>query len=308
MAGLKHIKSKIRSIEKTRTVTKAMESVSAVKMRKAQEKALAARPHAIAALEILRRAGGNIALKDSRYFAKNHPGRALFIVITSDKGLAGNLNNGVLRLLLAEIESLGVPSENLSFVCLGKKGAEFVAKRGYRTLLSHVNSADAVSLSEVREITTLVRECFERKECDVVKIFYPNFISTFSQEAVMRTMLPVDSAELESVVKSIIPTRGKYAGLFAKDAESVTAEYLLEPDASAIFSELIPTLLTIYVFHALIESKASEHSARMISMKSASDKAEELSKEMTLRFNKARQAMITREVSEITGGIQAMAN
>lgn len=280
--------------------------MSAVKMRKAQERALTARPHAIAALEILRRVGANIILKDSKYFAKNHAEKVLFVLITSDKGLAGNLNNGVLRLLARDIEALRISKDDLSFVCLGKKGAEFVAKRGYRILLSHTNVTDAVSLAEVHEITTLVRECFERKECDSVKILYPNFVSTFSQEAVARTMLPVDVAELESVVRSIVPARGKYAHLFPANGEDITAEYLLEPDAEAIFSQLIPTLLTIYVFHALMESKASEHSARMVSMKNASDKAEELSKELTVRFNKVRQAAITREVSEITGGIEAV--
>lgn len=306
MASLKHIKSKIRSIDKTRTVTKAMEAVSAVKMRKAQERALAARPHAIAALEILRRVGANIALRENKYFAGNHGGKVLFVVITSDKGLAGNLNNGVLRLLARDIEALRISKDDLSFVCLGKKGAEFIAKRGYRTILSHANIADTVSLAEVHEITTLVRECFERGECDSVKILYPNFISTFAQEAVARTMLPVNVAELESVVRSITPARGKYAHLFPENGEGVAAEYLLEPDAEAIFRELIPTLLTVYIFHALMESKASEHSARMVSMKNASDKAEELSEELTVRFNKARQTAITREVSEITGGIEAV--
>lgn len=302
MAGLKAIKTKIRSVEKTQKVTKAMEAVSAAKMRKSQQKALSGRAYARAAVSILSRVSG------SREVA-NHPltqGRvvanALYIVITSDKGLAGALNSSVLRAAAADIAKSGLSKESISIIAVGRKANDFFMNRGYTIEQFHLNT-DVVTSEVIRELLQAAATKFTVGEVDVVKIVYQNFISTFEQRPTLRTIFPLSLIELQTVVSDIIPVRGTFAQTAVAEAP---ATYTIEPSEGEVLSAILPRLAGIFVYHALLESQASEHSARMVSMKSASDKAGEMRDSLTLKFNKARQAAITREVSEITGGMEAM--
>jgi F-type H+-transporting ATPase subunit gamma len=331
MAGLKAIKTKIRSIEKTQKVTKAMEAVSAAKMRKAQGRAFAGRAYARAAVSILARVSGSrelasnplvkgaaaTALPSSSSDAHGSAvAAALYVVITSDKGLAGALNSAVLRAAAADIASSGVPKERVSIISIGRKANDFFASRGFAVALHHANTDELDSIF----IAELVHEAaarFARGEVDVVKVAYQNFISTFEQRPTLRTIFPLSLRELERVVDDIQVKRGAaHATPFPLEDSALTSvaratpltNYTIEPSESEVLAAILPRLASIFVYHALLESQASEHSARMVSMKSASDKAEELTGEFTLQFNKARQASITREVSEITGGMEAMAH
>lgn len=303
MAGLKQIKSKIRSVEKTQTVTHAMEAVSAAKMRKAQGAALAGRSYARAAVAILSRVSGSAALKDHALTRVGEVTRALYIVITSDKGLAGGLNSAVLRRVQSDVSDMGLTPAQVSVVAIGRKAQDFFTNRGFAVEAYHPNTAE-LSSEMLQQIVQEAAHRFAYGSVDMVKIAYQNFVSTFEQRPTVRTIFPLSLAELSAVVSDIVPARGAFA---QQEAEAAPM-YTVEPSEEEVFAFLLPRLASIFVYHALLEAQASEHSARMVAMKSASDKAEELEHALTLKFNKARQAAITREVSEITGGMEAMAS
>jgi F-type H+-transporting ATPase subunit gamma len=322
MASLKTIKAKIRGVEKTGKVTKAMEAVSAAKMRKAQTTAIAGRAYAKAAAAILARVSGSQALKNHPLVgslekfsasASGHngnasgenfssPKKALYIVITSDKGLAGALNSSVLRGTLADIMKQNLKPTDVSVVAIGRKAQDFFAARGFRIGTFHPNT-DQISSAMIDEVLKNAAQRFTAGEVGVVKVAYQNFVSTFEQRPTVRTIFPLSLEELQKVVADILPARGAFAEAPPEKSPSV---YTVEPSEEDVLNAILPRLASIFLYHALLESQASEHSARMVAMKSASDKAEELSDSLTLKFNKARQAAITREVSEITGGMEAL--
>ena len=303
MASLKTIKAKIRSIKKTGKVTKAMEAVSAAKMRKAQTTAIKGRAYARAATSVLARVSGSRALQNSPLIAVRPTKKALYIVITSDKGLAGALNSAVLRATSADIVALQLAEENVSVVAVGRKANDFFGKRRFEVSTYHPNT-DQISSEMIKQIIDAAATRFSEGAVDVVKVAYQNFRSTFEQRPTLRTIFPLSLVELEQVVADILPARGALADTKDTSRPSV---YTIEPSEEEVLGVLLPRLASIFLYHALLESQASEHSARMVAMKSASDKAEELNESLTLKFNKARQAAITREVSEITGGMEAMA-
>jgi F-type H+-transporting ATPase subunit gamma len=304
MANLKNIKSKIRAVGKTRQVTKAMEAVSAAKMRKAQGRALGGRAYARAAVAILARLSGSKELGAHPLAQKRSVERALYIVITADRGLAGSINSAVLKAAYADIQTLGLAKEKVAVVALGKKAQDFFERRGFEVVQATPN-AETLQSGLVEETVLLALRRFTAWEADVVKVVHQNFISTFEQRPAVRTVLPFALRELEQVVAGIAPARGKFADAGSGEHP---ATYAFEPSEEEILEVLVPRLVGIFIYHALLEAQAAEHSARMVAMKSASDKASELSHALTIRFNKARQAAITREVSEITGGMEALAS
>jgi len=302
MAGLKQIKSKIRSIEKTETVTKAMEAVSAAKMRRAQQTAISGRAYARAAVSILARVSGSDALKQSSLTQVRPVSHALYIVITSDKGLAGALNSAVLRRVQQDITDRALSAKQVSIIAVGRKAHDFFFARGFSIVAFHHNT-EGLTPELMRELVDEAAFRFSTGVVDEVKIAYQNFISTFEQRPTIRSVFPLSLQELSEVVGDITPVRTQ-----AASAEVTPSRlYAVEPSESEVFAVIVPKLASIFVHHALLESQASEHSARMVAMKSASDKAVEMEHALTLQFNKARQAAITREVSEITGGMEAMA-
>lgn len=304
--AIKTIKNKIRAVKKTSKVTKAMEAVSAVKMRKSQERALRGRPYAVAALSILKRLSGSME-GVSHPLSTTRPVEKLCIVVfASDKGLAGALNSSVLKEAVFAIEKQGVSKENVDVVTVGRKAYEFFSKRGYTVSRHFADIEDSAREDEIIEITNHLIEGFLIGAFDACMIVYTNFKSTFEQKAMSRTVLPLSLPNIEDMVKNIVPGKGKYALAMAPSDVSVQS-YTVEPDAAAVLDVLMPSLVNIALYHALLEARASEHSARMVAMKNASDKAREVSKDLTLVYNKARQALITREVSEIVGGMEAMA-
>lgn len=301
MANLKSIKTKIISYKKTGTVTHAMEAVSAVKMRKAQERALSGRAYAAAALSILERLSGTADL--SRHpLMRPSEGKIAIIVIVSDKGLAGALNSGVIRKVEQTIRDRSLAKENIVIYAFGRRGADYFRTRGYEIAQSHTNVSDGINETEMAKAT---RSLLERTDIGEVLIAYQNFVSTFEQAPTVRQIVPITPENIREMVAGIRPAKGKYAPQHSEDLEHPAA-YTVEPDADTVLSVLIPRLINIAVFHALLEGKASEHSARMVAMKSATDKAKEMAHSLTRQFNKVRQAVITREVSEITSGIEAM--
>lgn len=299
--ALKQIKNKIKSTIRTSKVTKAMEAVSAVKMRKSQERAFKGRPYAETALRILERVSHTLDAKRHPLFLRHNEGKRAIIVITSDKGLAGSLNSAVLKEANRLLSSFS--DKNVDLICFGKKSFEHFSRRGYNVPLHYVNVKDEVELTDMNEVVAHVTSLFTAKAYQSVHIVYQSFISTFEQNAEVRELLPLNTESLQQIVKGIVPKHGKYSDL---EQEVKPVAYTVEPTLEAVYKQVFPMLISIMVYHALLESKASEHSARMVAMKNATDKAKEVTHLLTLAFNKKRQSVITAEVSEITGGIEAM--
>lgn len=304
MAGLKQLKSKRESINKTRKVTRAMEAVSAVKMRKSQERALGGRAYAAGALRILSNLSGSVDTQNHFMMQPRTQGKYGLIVVTSDKGLAGSLNSAVLKKVDAFLGDPKYKDGDKVFMCIGRRGHEFVRSRDLEVLSYQENKSDSVGEEDMREITDMVVKMHEDGDTRAWYVAYTNFKSTFEQEAVLRRILPLSRGALDEVVEAIVPETGKYSD--TEHNGRATTAYTIEPSPEIVLESIIPALVNIVVYHSLLESKASEHSARMVAMKNATDKAGELSHELMLKFNKARQAVITREVSEITSGIEAM--
>lgn len=312
MTSLKNIKNKIISYKKTGIVTHAMEAVSAVKMRKSQERALAGRAYAAAALSVLERIAGTADAKRHSLMQEVDPSTSLrvkktcFVIITSDKGLAGSFNSAVIRRVEEEIRSRSLPKNDIVMIAVGRRGGDYFASRGHDVRIKHENVSDGVSEEETRMVTNNILEWHSSGEIGSCIVAYQNFLSTFEQEAGVRQIVPITQEMVAHMVAHIRPVKGKYAPKSDEATLHRPAVYTMEPDPEEVLTALLPKLLNIAVFHALLEAKASEHSARMVAMKNATDKAKEMAGDLTRTFNKVRQAVITREVSEITSGIEAM--
>lgn len=301
--SLRDIKTKIRSVDRTRKVTKAMETVSAVKMRKSQGRALSARPYARASLSILERMAESLKGVSHPFTTERPVKRVALVVVTSDKGLCGVLNSAVLKEADRVTRNEALGTGNYDVYAFGRKAIEYFSRRTYAVKGKYENISDDVALADLDRMTAEVTSAFVTGEVDKVVVVYTNFKSTFEQEAVSHTLLPFSLDSFREVVSGIVPTKG----VFSDGETESPAYYTVEPSADEVLATLLPNLAAVYLYHMLLEGKASEHSARMIAMKNASDKSRDLSKALTRVYNRTRQAAITREVSEIVGGIEAMA-
>lgn len=293
---------KIQATKRMHTVTRAMEAVSAVKMRKTQANAFAGRPYARAALAILARLSGSQGVGNHPLSTKREVKKTALVIITSDKGLAGGLNSSVIKAAVTAIADL--PKESVVVYAYGKKGEEFFKRREYTVVRALENKRDDIPLSVMSELSAELSEGFLAGEFDQVLAVYNNFKSTFEQLPTTRTLLPLSLEALSMLVEDIQPARGKWSDSVSMESP---ASYEVEPSADEVLDILVPRLVAVSLYHMLLESKASEHSARMVAMKNASDKSKEVTRDLTRRYNKVRQAAITREVSEIVSGREALA-
>ena len=301
--ALKDIKAKIKSTERTHKVTRAMEAVSAVKMRKTQGTALAGRPYARAALFILARLSGSADVSRHPLAKAREVKKVALVIITSDKGLAGALNSGVIKEAQLRLSSTGQAAQDVVIYAYGRKGQEYFARRNYAIKKAVENKGDDINISHMEELARELADGFSQGDFDEVHAVYSNFKSTFEQAPIIRTLLPLSLTNIEHLVADIVPAKGKFSEL--KKVESPAA-YEVEPSPEEVLNVLLPRLVAISLYHMLLESKASEHSARMVAMKNASDKSEEVVYDLTRTYNKIRQAAITREVSEIVSGREAL--
>ena len=319
MATLRTIRLRIKGTKNIKQITRAMEAVSAVKMRKSQQVALSARPYAIAALQILRTlsASGRWHLSPDLRFnllQEREVKNILLVVVTSDKGLAGPFNTNVLKKAEAFSNSMlprAIAKPEIQMVTVGKKATEYFSRRGRKPLASWTGFGDFVELKDVEPLFKTVLELFTEKKTDEVYIVYTNFLSAMKQEVVLRKLLPFSEEGLEEMVKGIVPERGKFSEAQPQRSSEVEprklSEYLFEPSPQEIFRSILPALLEIELYHAILEANASEHSSRMIAMRNATDNATELIKSYTVIMNKARQSAINKELAEIAGGSEALA-
>ena len=299
--ALKQIKNKIISTKKTGKVTKAMEAVSAVKMRKSQARAFDSRPYVHAAMRILSRLAQSGDVSMHPLAQKRTATKKLVVMVTSDKGLAGSVNSAIIK----TVEAMLRAGEQFDVITIGRKATEFAGRANLTNLAHFTNISDDVTVSDIYAMADVALKAYSESESySSVEVVYQNFISTFEQEPTKRQILPLDPAEIHYIMQGIKPKVGKFSN-DALEADKII-NYEIEPGAAAVLDVLIPQLVQIMLFHALLESKASEHSARMVAMKNATDKSKEVTKFLTLKYNKARQAAITAEVAEITGGMEAM--
>ena len=301
--ALKDIKTKIKATERMHKVTRAMEAVSAVKMRKTQQAAFSGRPYARAALSILARLSGSADIARHPLATAREVKKIALVVITSDKGLAGALNSGVVK-AAAEVANR-YDKDAVSVYAYGRKGEEFFRNRAYRVAEAFENKRDDVPLEDMERLSGDLSQGFLAGDFDKVVAVYSNFKSTFEQLPTSRRVLPLSVEALAELVSDIQPVKGKWSEEKAIEAPS---SYEVEPSPDEILGILVPKLVAVSLYHMLLESKASEHSARMVAMKNASDKSKEVTRDLTRVFNKVRQAQITREVSEIVGGREALAS
>ncbi len=299
MPSSRDIKNRIRSIANTKQITKAMEVVAATKMRRSQELAISTRPFAIEALRILK----DLSLPDGHTLPELMTTRPVkrtgLIVISSDKGLAGSFNSNALRKAELWLKD-ATPATPVDVVTIGKKAREYFERRSANVIKSYVGAGDYGSLDHVEEIADFISAKFLDHNWDQVVAIYTHFRSTLKQEVVVRTLLPLTRSGVEELIRGILPEHGRYAD--QNTIETIDYEHVLEPSAETVLTELLPFLFQIEIYHTILESNASEHSARMIAMKKASDNASEIIGDLTLQYNKSRQASITQELIEITSG------
>lgn len=325
MSSIKTIKQRIKSVKSTSQITKAMEVVSATKMRRSQEFAIRARPYAVASLELLhnllRRSPIRPGLLKSRPVKKS-----ALLVVTSDKGLAGAFSSNVIKKTELQIDEYRVLRRPYILITVGKKAREYFERRRIPVLESYSEFGDFTELSQTLPIADRMIAGFLNSEWDEVDAVYTNFRTTLVQEATIKKILPVTEKGIEEVVAGILPQAGRYAqGSLPRHSERseesrdpsalpqndnvmghYNYEYQFEPSANEILDALVPQLIRLHIHHIILESNASEHSARMIAMKNASDNAKGIITDLTLVYNKVRQAGITRELTEITAGKEAL--
>lgn len=291
--ALKALKTQIRAIERTKKVTKAMEAVSAAKMRKAQERALGNRRAVEAALVALE------AIPESAA-AQAESGTELILLITSDRGLSGGMNAKLERLLQAHVSKGGT----YDVIAYGRKGAE-MARRAGLAVLEHKHAlADDFAFAQFVPLLASLPERMKEGGYARVTLAFTVFRSTFEQEPAIVPLLPLTKAQVQDVLTGIIPEKGRWS---EHTLVASSVPYMVEPSPEEVSEALTPVLTALVAYHALLEGKASEHSARMVAMKNATEKAGERSHLLTRAYNRQRQAAITREVSEIIGGIEALA-
>lgn len=337
MESLQNLKRRQKGVQNIGKITKAMELVAATKMRKSQEIALNSRPYALAALELLARLS-KIEHKDlPEILGAREVKKRCIVLVTSDKGLAGAFNSAVVRRFEKFIKEkrIDIQNENYSFIGVGEKAIRHLSKRtGFkvkkfaptpkressmvrdegansRLVWGFVRFGDYTTIPEIKPLSDYLTEGYRTKKWDEVIVFSTHFRSALKQDVLERKILPIDFETLKATAKEIIPQSGRFAEAMKENNMSFfqgeqNGEYLFEPSPGELLRALVPHLVEMQIYHLVLEANASEHAARRVAMKNASDNALNLSQELTVEYNKSRQATITRELTEITAGAEAL--
>ncbi|MBI5732432.1 ATP synthase F1 subunit gamma [Candidatus Jorgensenbacteria bacterium] len=314
MDSTQNIKTRLKAVNSVNQITKAMEVVAATKMRKAQEVALNSRPYAFAALELLKKLTGTLPI-ETTLTVKRPVNHTVLLVVASDRGLTGAFNTQVFRsasqFLAKDEKIINNLSHRYSIVAVGKKTVGFAAKRNIPVIKNFYGVGDYVTPEEVKPITDHIARGFVNGEWDRVVAISTHFRTTLKQDVLIRHVLPVNMEEIKKTVEEITPEHGRYTNgaetqKHGQKIGTETQDYLFEPGIAEIVDSLLPHLITMQIYHLILEANASEHSARRVAMKSASDNADELSHTLAINYNKARQSAITKEIIEITSTQSAL--
>lgn len=310
----KAIKRRIKSISNTKKITKAMEMVAAAKMRKAVEAAVKTRAYATLAWNLLVNLSKTQTIKlpllDIRPVKK-----LLVILITSNRGLCGSFNSNIIKKTARQLQNpknisrhhvRGKQIESYNqikadVIGIGRKGADFARKMKYNLIAAFAELSDKPNLNDILPISKMVIEAYTKKKYDKVVVAYTDFKSAIVQEAKLRQVLPISEFDLEKMIQDL----GKNTSATIEKEEKLN-DYLFEPNKKQILKVILPRLVETQIYQALLESAASEHSARMMAMRNASDAAEDMIADLSLAYNKGRQAGITQEIAEIAGGATAL--
>jgi F-type H+-transporting ATPase subunit gamma len=292
MPSTRDIRRRIRSVKSTAQITKAMQMVASSKMRRAQESALAGRPYAKLLTRVLAEVTHHAGEFNHPLMEKREVRKRAVIVVATDKGLCGALNSNLLR------EVGRFDRTTTVFVTAGRKAALFIA-RTKRPLAAEFSYQDVPKFGEARAISRMARDLFLKGDVDEVQVLFTNFISTLTQKPTLVTFLPV--GEIRGVTTDVTGE-----SMDVELARGAT-EFLFEPNPESVLGSLLPHYLNFVLYQYLLEAKASEHSARMVAMKNATDNAKQLVRELTLEYNKLRQANITKELLEIASAAMAVA-
>jgi F-type H+-transporting ATPase subunit gamma len=289
MAGFKEIRTKIKSVENTRKITKAMEMVAVSKMRRAQQRMRASRPYA----ERVRNIAGHLAEANPDYthpFMLRHETirRAGLIVVSTDKGLCGGMNVNVLRLVTNRMRAYAQDKVAVDVVAVGGKGASFLGRFGAHIVSQVVQLGDTPHLERLIGPVKVLTDAYMQGELDEIRMCYTSFVNTMTQVPVEEVLIPMGSASLRP------------------DRSALRLDYLCEPDAQTVIDELVGNYIEALIYRAVAENMASEQSARRMAMKAATDNAGNVIGELTLMYNKSRQASITQEITEIVAGASAV--
>ena len=288
MAAGKEIRGKIKSVENTKKITKAMEMVAASKMRKAQERMRAARPYS----EKIHQVAGNLGKANPEYVHPfmeiNHSKGVGYIVVTTDKGLCGGLNTNVLRMLTHKLRDAQTAGMTAQAVAIGNKGLGFLNRSGVKVVSQATQLGDTPHVEALIGPVKALLDAYVNGEINAVYLCFTRFINTMKQEPVIEQLLPLRAEDLQ------------------KGATHGSWDYIYEPDAHVVIDDLLVRYVEALVYQAVAESMASEQSARMVAMKSATDNAGNVINELKLVYNKTRQAAITKELSEIVAGAAAV--
>jgi len=284
MASTRDIRRRIKSVKNTRQITKAMELVAASKMKKAQHSALAGRPYAQVLADMLAAVSTRVDGSQHPFLRQREVRTRGILVLTTDKGLAGPLNANLFK-LISDIKTAA------KFVVVGRKGSQFLA-RTHRDVVADFGVHDRVPFAEIKVIGDMMIKLFLEGTIDTIEVIYPRFKNTLVQEPTLRPVLPLDN------LRDFIEQLQSQAGTSTRPAADTRA-MLFEPSAQAVLEALLPFYVNRHLYQLALSMKASEHSARMVAMKTAKDNATKLLGDLTLEYNKARQAAITQEILEI---------
>lgn len=299
MPSLREVRNRIRSVKNIEQITRALEAVSASRVRKAQARVLASRAYAEKAWEILlniqaaTKGGGNL---HPLLVERESVNTIMIVLITSDRGLAGAFNTNIIRVAQRFADRFGKP---VKYVTIGRKGRDALIRARENVIAEFSNLPEDVRISDLTPVSRLAQDAFLSGEVDDVFIAYTDFINTITQRPVVLGWLPLIPHEIDHSV----------GGEFLKSVPKVTGgkqDYEYEPSPEAILNEIVPRFTELQLYQAMLESRASEHSARMVAMRNASDNASQLTTDLTLVYNKARQASITAEILDIVGGAEAL--
>lgn len=291
MATLREVRRRIASVRNIAQITRAMQMVAASRMKRAQDAILAARPYSDELRAALARVVAAVDAEVDPLLARRPVRRVGLVVVTTDRGLVGSLNTNAVRAVLrhvAEVSTAGGDGVEVSAITVGRKGRDALRRAGIPIAAHFTQFGDRPSFAEVTPVARLVSEDFIAGTYDRVELAYSTFINTLSQRPVLRTVLPVERLTM------------------GEEEQESNDEYLFEPSPEAVLSRLLPHFVAVDIYRAVLENRASEQSAQMVAMRSATDNANELIGDLELVYNKTRQANITREMTEIASGAEAL--
>ncbi len=297
MANLRDIRRRIKSVKNTRQITRAMQLVSSSKMKRAQDAAIAGRPYALLLADLLDTVGEKLNLSgvtiSHPFFEKREVKTRGILVLSTDKGLCGALNSNLFRKIAEEVKG------DAKFIAVGRKATQFVS-RSQRDLVADFTISDKAEFSELRPMLKLLIDAYKKGEVDTIEVAYPRFVNVMIQEPMIRSLLPI--VDLQEVLESL---KERFANLTSLEARGDTREMVFEPSAEAVLDALPELYVKVIIHQMVLESRAAEYSARMVAMKAATDNATTLVDDLTLDYNKARQAAITQEILEIAASASA---